>query len=88
MASLARCEGRPMMDEDSPRPDSPDEAGAPRLDDAISTNLQHVLIKWTGSKRRQASQMVVQFSRKIATYYDPFLGCPFTPSRNRRRSGD
>jgi hypothetical protein len=49
----------PSMTEDSPRP-------APRL--------QHVLIKWTGSKRRQAKQIVAQFPRKIATYYEPFLG--------------
>ena len=39
-----------------------------------STNLQHALIKWTGSKRRQASQIVANFPRKIATYYEPFLG--------------
>ena len=37
-------------------------------------NLQHVLIKWTGSKRRQARQIVAKFPRKIATYYEPFLG--------------
>jgi len=38
------------------------------------TNLHHVLIKWTGSKRRQAKQIVAHFPRKIATYYEPFLG--------------
>jgi DNA adenine methylase len=38
------------------------------------TNLQHVLIKWTGSKRRQAKHIVAHFPRKIATYYEPFLG--------------
>jgi hypothetical protein len=65
---------RPTMDEDSPRPESPDEAGAPRLDDASSINLKHVLIKWTGSKRRQAKQIVAKFPRQIATYYEPFLG--------------
>jgi DNA adenine methylase len=38
------------------------------------TNLHNFLIKWTGSKRRQAKQIVVHFPRKIATYYEPFLG--------------
>jgi D12 class N6 adenine-specific DNA methyltransferase len=47
------------MAEDSPRP-------APRLN--------HVLIKWTGSKRRQVKQIVAQFPRTIATYCEPFLG--------------
>jgi DNA adenine methylase len=41
---------------------------------SIPTSLQHVLIKWTGSKRRQAKQIVAQFPRRIATYYEPFLG--------------
>lgn len=35
---------------------------------------QHVLIKWTGGKRRQARRIVEHFPRKIATYYEPFLG--------------
>ncbi len=56
------------MDEDSPRPDAPGHVGA------TSTNLQHVLIKWRGSKRRQARQIVAKFPRQIATYYEPFLG--------------
>jgi DNA adenine methylase len=38
------------------------------------TNLHHVLIKWTGSKRRQAKQIVAHFPRKIATYFEAFLG--------------
>ncbi len=38
------------------------------------TNLHHVLIKWTGSKRRQAKQIVAHFPRRISTYYEPFLG--------------
>lgn len=38
------------------------------------THLQHVLIKWTGSKRRQARRIVEQFPRKIVTYHEPFLG--------------
>ncbi len=37
-------------------------------------NLQHVLIKWTGGKRRQARRIVEHFPRKIATYHEPFLG--------------
>jgi len=37
-------------------------------------DLQHVLIKWTGGKRRQARRIVGHFPRKIATYHEPFLG--------------
>lgn len=37
-------------------------------------SLQHVLIKWTGGKRRQARRIVEHFPRKIATYFEPFLG--------------
>jgi DNA adenine methylase len=37
-------------------------------------HLQHVLIKWTGGKRRQARRIVEHFPRKIATYHEPFLG--------------
>jgi len=62
------------MEEDSPRPCSHDDLGPPGTDDASSINFQHVLIKWTGSKRRQARQIVAKFPRKIATYYEPFLG--------------
>ncbi|HET6573579.1 MAG TPA: DNA adenine methylase [Fimbriiglobus sp.] len=32
------------------------------------------LVKWTGSKRLQAPQIVAHFPRKIATYHEPFLG--------------
>ena len=52
---------------------SPEDPNTQRIDDK-STNLQHVLIKWTGSKRRQATKIVAHFPRKIATYYEPFLG--------------
>ncbi len=62
------------MDEDSPRPCSPDDLGRPATDDTTSINFQHVLIKWTGSKRRQAKQIVAKFPRQIVTYYEPFLG--------------
>lgn len=33
-----------------------------------------VLIKWTGSKRRQAPDILRHFPREIATYYEPFVG--------------
>jgi DNA adenine methylase len=62
------------MEEDSPRFCSPDDLGPRGTDDASSINLKHVLIKWTGSKRRQAKQIVAKFPRRIATYYEPFLG--------------
>jgi hypothetical protein len=39
-----------------------------------STNLQHVLVKWTGEKSRQAKQIVAQFPHHIVTYIEPFLG--------------
>jgi DNA adenine methylase len=32
------------------------------------------IIKWTGSKRKQASEIVSRFPKKIDTYYEPFLG--------------
>lgn len=32
------------------------------------------IIKWAGSKKRQASQIVSRFPKKIATYHEPFLG--------------
>ena len=33
-----------------------------------------VLIKWTGSKRLQAEEIVSRFPQKIETYYEPFVG--------------
>lgn len=36
-------------------------------------NLQPV-IKWSGSKRSQATQIVSYFPKKIDTYYEPFVG--------------
>ncbi len=38
------------------------------------THFQHVLIKWTGGKRRQGRRIVEHFSHKIATYHEPFIG--------------
>lgn len=37
-------------------------------------HLQHVLIKWTGGKTRQARRIVEHFPRRIGTYHEPFLG--------------
>ena len=34
----------------------------------------HVLIKWTGSKRKQADEIVARLPRQIETYYEPFVG--------------
>ena len=61
------------MDVDSLSPRPPDEPDTHGIEDA-STSIQHVLIKWTGSKQRQAKSIVAEFPRKIATYYEPFLG--------------
>ncbi|WP_197996560.1 Dam family site-specific DNA-(adenine-N6)-methyltransferase [Gimesia panareensis] len=33
-----------------------------------------VLLKWTGSKRLQAEEIVRRFPRKIETYFEPFVG--------------
>lgn len=33
-----------------------------------------VLIKWTGSKRRQSEEIVRHFPKVIQTYYEPFVG--------------
>jgi DNA adenine methylase len=32
------------------------------------------LVKWAGSKKRQAAKIVRLFPKRIATYYEPFLG--------------
>lgn len=32
------------------------------------------LVKWAGSKKRQAAKIVRHFPKKIATYHEPFLG--------------
>lgn len=33
-----------------------------------------VLIKWTGSKRLQAPNIILHFPSQISTYYEPFIG--------------
>ncbi|MEZ6048763.1 MAG: Dam family site-specific DNA-(adenine-N6)-methyltransferase [Planctomycetaceae bacterium] len=47
-------------------------------DDELPKRLEgnggSVLIKWTGSKRLQAKQIVRRFPRRIGTYYEPFIG--------------
>jgi len=40
----------------------------------LAGNGGSVLIKWTGSKRRQAAEIVRRFPRRIGTYYEPFVG--------------
>ena len=37
-------------------------------------NSKQVLFKWTGSKRKQAPEIVNKFPKEINTYYEPFLG--------------
>lgn len=50
------------------------------VDDLWNADLQTqpaenwVLIKWAGSKRRQAQKIVEQFPRSIKTYWEPFVG--------------
>lgn len=40
----------------------------------LAGNGGRVLVKWTGSKRKQAKEIVSRFPRRIGTYYEPFLG--------------
>jgi len=35
---------------------------------------QASLIKWTGTKRRQAAAIIARFPAEIASYHEPFLG--------------
>ena len=37
------------------------------------TNFQPV-IKWSGSKRSQASEIIKYFPKQIDTYFEPFCG--------------
>jgi DNA adenine methylase len=38
------------------------------------TTEPKVVVKWTGSKRRQAAEILRHFPRQIETYFEPFLG--------------
>lgn len=40
----------------------------------MSDIIKSPLIKWSGSKRKQAPQIVDYFPKKIHTYFEPFLG--------------
>jgi DNA adenine methylase len=42
--------------------------------DLTQAKRDWVLIKWTGSKRRQAPEILRHFPGEIATYYEPFVG--------------
>ena len=46
----------------------------PKLRDRPRIPSHHVLIKWIGSKRIQAEEIIARFPRKIETYYEPFVG--------------
>jgi DNA adenine methylase len=45
-----------------------------RLRDQPRIPVNHVLIKWIGSKRKQADKILARFPRQIETYYEPFVG--------------
>ena len=36
--------------------------------------LLEPIVKWSGSKRSQAAEIVARMPREIATYYEPFCG--------------
>ncbi|QDU82790.1 DNA adenine methylase [Polystyrenella longa] len=40
----------------------------------VGRSYSPVLIKWTGSKRLQAKQIVKRFPRTNGTYFEPFVG--------------
>lgn len=42
--------------------------------DGFGPIQDQVLIKWTGSKRLQAEEIISRFPKKIETYYEPFIG--------------
>lgn len=44
------------------------------LEQRLAGNGGPVLVKWTGSKRRQAKEIVSRFPRRVSTYYEPFVG--------------
>lgn len=46
----------------------------PTLRDQPRIPSHHVLIKWMGSKRKQAEEIIARFPRQIDTYHEPFVG--------------
>lgn len=51
-----------------------DDLWLPQAVPEPSPRRDRTLIKWTGSKWRQAGEIVSRFPSEIATYYEPFLG--------------
>lgn len=51
-----------------------DDLWNPSLRDQPRIPNHHVLIKWTGSKRKQADEIIARFPRQIETYHEPFVG--------------
>lgn len=51
-----------------------DDLWNPGLRDQPRIPSHHVLIKWMGSKRKQADEIIARFPRKIDTYFEPFIG--------------
>lgn len=51
-----------------------DDLWKPTLRDQPRIPTHHVLIKWMGSKRKQADEIIAQFPRHIETYLEPFVG--------------
>jgi len=44
------------------------------LENRLAPLTGQVLVKWTGSKRRQAAEIVQRFPKTIRTYHEPFVG--------------
>lgn len=51
-----------------------DDLWNPTLRDRPRIPSRHVLIKWMGSKRKQADEIIARFPQQIDTYYEPFIG--------------
>jgi DNA adenine methylase len=51
-----------------------DDLWKPSLREQPRIPARHVLIKWMGSKRKQANEIIARFPRQIDTYYEPFVG--------------
>ena len=72
-----QCFDEPNLDEDHHPPEQTGEAQDDEPNGRVGIqkpNRQYDLIKWTGSKQRQAKQIVAEFPHQIQTYYEPFLG--------------